>query len=309
MCYAQINKMNTENRPGIVIDSGSSIRNESPLSKEYNIISVPLSISFFKNGEWTTMDDFDISPEEFYQRMKSSEKLPQTSGSITGKLINIYDSNVKEDKSTISIHITSKHSNVYSSAILAKNIIEEKYPKTFNKKNPHLFIEVIDSKSVSIGTWFLAQKAAILANEGCPLSEINRQILETVPKIEIFTTLSTFENVVKGGRLSSAAGLIGDKLQLRPFISIVEGEMKIDKKRSLTRTNKNAQRELISKVQSADGKIVKMAIIHTNFLEGATLLKEKLSEFYMGEIDIFEAGPSLGVHTGVGGLGIAFQKA
>jgi len=300
--------MTIENRPEIVTDSGSSIRNESLLTKEYHVTSAPLNISFCENGEWIPFEDTDLSPEEFYRRMRVSKVLPKTSGTITGKLFNLYDSHVQEDKSTISIHITSKHSGVYDSAVLAKNLIEEKYPRLFTKKDPHLFIEVFDSKSFSIGTWLLVEKAAELANEGYPFKDIARLILETLPKIDIFITLNSFENAVKGGRLPGAIGYIGDRLQLKPFVTMVDGELEIVK-RNLTRTLKNAHAKLVERVANTKEEIVKMAIVHTNFPEGAENLKQSLSPVYSGEIRIFEAGPVLGVHAGEKGLGIALQRA
>lgn len=300
--------MSTENKPEIVSDTGCFIRREGSTSQEYGVNYAPLGISFFENGEWLTYDDSDISPEDFYARMNNSEKLPKTSGAITGKLISIYDSAIKEDRSSISIHITSKHSAVYSSAVLAKSIVEEKYPQIFNKKKPHLYIEVIDSKQISVAGGFLAEKAVALANEGYPIKDICKIILETIPKTEIFTTLNSFENVVKGGRLPAAIGAIGDKLQIKPFIAVVDGEMKVIK-RSLTRTNRNAHKELVRRVENTTGDIVKLAVVHTNNLLGAEELKKSLSQIYSGAIEIFEAGPVLGVHAGAGGLGIALQKA
>lgn len=309
MCYARVNhSMNTENKPQIVSDTGCFIRREGIAPNEYGVNYAPLNISFFENGDWVSYEDTDLSPEEFYSKMRASEKLPKTSGAITGKLINLYDSAINKDQSTISIHITSKHSAVYNSATLAKSIIQEKYPQIFNKKKPHLYIEVIDSKQISIAGGFLAEQAVSLANEGYPIKDICKIILETIPKTEIFTTLNSFENVVKGGRLPAAIGAIGDKLQIKPFIAIVDGEMKIIK-RSLTRTNKNAHKELVKRVENTQGDIIKLAVVHTNDLSGALELQKSLSQLYSGVIDIFEAGPALGVHAGEGGLGIAFQKA
>lgn len=297
--------MSIENKPAIVIDTGSSIRNDSALSKEYPFTSASLNINFFENGNWVTYEDTDLTPEQFYQKMKSSSELPKTSGAIFNKLVNIYDSNTKEEKSTISIHITSKHSEVYNSALLAKNEMSKKYPQLFNKSNPHLLIEVIDSKQVSIPVWFLAKQAISLAEQGCPLKDIIKITLETVPKTEVFTSLSTFENVVKGGRLSSAAGFVSSKLNLRPIVGIENGELK---KQGLYRSDQKVREAMVKRVENTANEIIELAIVHTNFPEAAKDLKEMLSKIYSGKIDIFEAGPVLGVHAGEKGLGIALQK-
>jgi len=290
--------MSIEKEVRVITDSGSSIRGESLLAKEIEVASVPLDIKFFENNNWVTYQDGEISPEEFYHKMRLSNKLPQTSGAIPGKLLKLYDSYAKEEHPIISIHITSRHSTVWESAILASNMAKE--------INDHLLIEVIDSKQVSLATWFLVEQAAALAKQGFPLEDIKKITLETIPKIEVFTSLHTLENLVKGGRLSSAANYLGSKLQLRPVAGIVDGEIKLQ---SVHHTDKKVQAELINRVERVNGEIVKLAILHTNFPEGAQILKEKLATVYPNEIGIYEAGPVLGVHIGEKGLGIALQKA
>ncbi len=290
--------MSVENKVAVVIDSGSSIRPDSSLAKELDVTVVPLDIKFYENGEWFSYSDADISTEDFYSKMRSSIKLPQTSGSIPGKLQKLYEKYGEENRPVISIHITSRHSTVWESAILGSRLAIE--------NNPHLLVSVIDSKSVSIPIWFLAEQAAKLANEGYPLKDITHITLETVPKTSVRVALSTFENVVKGGRLSSAAGFLGNTLQLKPIVGIVDGGIKFE---GMTRTNHNAQNELIKKVENTKEDIVKLAVIHTNFPEGAEILKENLSKIYSKEINIYEAGPALGVHAGEKGLAVALQKA
>lgn len=290
--------MSIENKVAVITDTGSSIHPDSSLAKELGVTVVPLDIKFYENGEWVSYSDANVSTNDFYTKMHTSDKLPQTSGSIPGTLQKLYERYGKEDRPVISIHITSRHSTVWESAILASNLALENHP--------HLLVSVIDSKSISIPIWFLAEQAAMLANEGYPLKDITRITLETVPKTSVRVALSTFENVVKGGRLSSAAGYLGTKFQLRPILGLVDGEIKFD---GLTRTNRNVQNELIKKVEDTKEDIVKLAVIHTNFIEGAELLKESLSKIYSKEIKIYEAGPAIGVHTGEKSLAVALQKA
>jgi DegV family protein with EDD domain len=282
----------------VVTDSGSSVWQESSLAKEFNVISVPLDIKFLEDNNWVSYQDTDIAPEEFYARMRQSKKLPQTSGGIAGRLLGHYEALAKENRPILSIHITSRHSGVWESAVLGSNMALEKYP--------HLLIEVVDSKNVSLATWFLVEQAARLAEEGYPLRDINKITLETIPKVNLIASLSTFENVVKGGRLTPAAGFIGTNLQLRPIVGIVDGEIKFQ---GITRTSRNANKELVKRVEGTKKEIVKLAIVHTNFIEGAELLRQSLKEIYSKEITLHEAGPVLGVHAGEKSLAIVTQVA
>jgi DegV family protein with EDD domain len=290
--------MSIENRVAVVTDTGSSIHPDSPMAKELGVTVVPLDIKFFEKGQWLSMSDADLTSSELYSKMRSQKELPQTSGAITGRISKIYEAIGKENRSAISIHITARHSAVWESAILGSKLAIE--------KNPHLLIEVIDSKQVSLAIWFLVEQAAKLANEGYPLEDIKRLVLESVPKTDLFISLSTLDNVVKGGRLPSAAGFLGSKLKLQPIIGLKNGELKIQ---SVSRTDKNSQKELVKRVENTKGEIVKLAIIHTNYLEGAEALKESLKGVYSSNITIYEAGPALGVHAGERAVGIALQKA
>lgn len=297
--------MTKENYTSVVADSGCSINPESPIALENNVSIAPLDVIFFENGQPVPFENTDQTVATFYEKMRSNPRLPQTSGTITKKIYDLYEKNLKNEQSIISIHISSKLSGAYNSALTAKNLITEKFPHLLSKNKPYLYIDVIDSTFVSSATWFLIEQAASLAKQGYPVEDISKITLETIPKIETFTSLSTFENIVKGGRLSSAAGYLSSKLQIRPIAGIVDGEIIFQ---GLTRTNKNVQRALTDRVADTKEEIVKLAILHTNFVEAAELLKENLSKIYSGTIDIVEAGPVLGVHTGEKGLGIALQK-
>ncbi|HOX96467.1 MAG TPA: DegV family protein [Candidatus Woesebacteria bacterium] len=290
--------MSIENKVTVITDSGCSVRPESSLANEHDLSIVPLDVKFFEKNHWVSyQDNADLPPASFYEKMRNNAKLPQTSGVITGRLVPLYEANAKENQPVISIHITSKHSTAWESAVLASNIVRV--------DNPHLLLEVIDSRQVSAGIWFLAQQAATLAEEGYPLEDIKKITLETIPKIETFTSLSTFENIVKGGRLPEVARYLGSKLQLRPFAGIVNGEIKFQ---NLVRTDGHVQREIIKRVENTKEDITRLAILHTNFPEGAALLKENLSRIYSKEILIIDAGPTIAVHTGERGLGISLQK-
>lgn len=289
--------MGTEKNISIVVDSGSSMRENYPEVIENQVSVLPLEIKFYENGNWVPYLDSEISSEDFYSRMSQSEKLPQTSGAVTGRALDLYKSLSGNSKGVISIHITSLHSVAYESALLAANMVKE--------VNPEIVIEVIDSKVVSLGTWLLAQKASLLAEQGFPIADIKRQILETIPKVEVFAMLSSLDNLVKGGRITTIAGMLGSFLQIKPIVGFVDGKIT---QLSKTRTQAKAKQELIHRVSGINEEIVNLTILHTNNESGATELKQDLQQFYSKDIPIYEAGPVLGVHAGPGAVGIALLK-
>ncbi|MGB6881987.1 MAG: DegV family protein [Microgenomates group bacterium] len=290
--------MSQERKVAVVTDSGTSIRPEDKLAKEYGVTIVPLEIKFYENGEFVSYADLDITPQEFYDRMRSSEKIPQTSGAVPGRICEIYNKLAKKTDSIISVHITSKHSVAWESAVLGKNLAEE--------DNPELLIEVIDSGQISIGTWWPAQIAAGLSQLGAGIEEIKEEVLEAITKIELRAVLESFENLKKGGRAREIAkAYFASLLKIYPVIGLKRGKLTMFDRE---RTASKARQRMVEMVGDA-GELVRVALLHTNALELAKGVKESLAKIYKKPIPIFEAGTVLGVHAGEGAVGVAFQKS
>lgn len=254
-----------EKSVSVVTDSGSSIRPEEEIAQELEVEIVPLEIKFFEGGKWVPYFDLEIPPDEFYRRLRDSERLPQTSGAVTGRMVETYERLSEKTQRIISIHITSKHSVAWESAGLAASIARE--------ERPELLIEVVDSKNISLGTWFLADKAARMSQQGAGLEEIKETVLATIPKTGLLVVLSTLENIIKGGRVPVLAGYLGTLLDIKPVLGVIDGELQeVSKKRGVPR----ARKEMINRIQDEPG-IARMAILHTNSLGVAKEVREAIS--------------------------------
>lgn len=290
--------MNIERKVAVVTDSGASIRPEDSIAKEYGVTILPLDVVFYENDKEVSYSDLDLTPSEFYQKMAASDRLPKTSGAITGRAVRKYEELAESTKSIISVHLTSKHSAIYSSALAAANMVRETHPE--------LLIEVVDSKNLSLGAWFAAETAAILAQQGLSLTEIKEETLKIITKIETYAALANLDNVIAGGRISNLEGYLASLLHINPILKVDDGKLTGVAK---VRTFEKAKKEMVGRVRSSDAEIVKMAVMHANAPDTANEIKEALQEFYPQEIRIYEAGPVLGVHAGPGAVGIAFQRS
>lgn len=283
-------------RPIIITDSGCSMRPEFAEVKEKGVLILPLKLSFYENGEYVSCDDLSVTPEEFYQRMRSSEKLPQTSGSVEGEAAKLYSS-LPENSKVISIHITSKHSVAFNSARLAKEFVAT--------EKPDLLIEVIDSRQLSLGQWYLTELAAELSLRGAGIDEIKAAVLETIPKIQILAALESFDNLKKGGRANEVMkAVVASVLRIYPVLGLKEGKLE---QFTRVRSAKKAREKLVE-ITSDSGKLTKLSIVHANSPELAEEIRMGLAKFRHGNIPIYEIGPVLGVHTGEGTVGVVFQK-
>jgi DegV family protein with EDD domain len=284
--------------PSVAVVTDTAASYSPAEAAAYGISVVPLELKFIENGRVTPCSEADISPDEFYRRMRASDSLPQTSGAVTGRITKMYLELAKRTSSIISIHITSKHSVAWESAVLGAQIAQE--------ERPDLRIEVIDSKQITLGTWFPAELAAQMAQQGAQLEEIKQAVLTAVSKTRLLIVLASLENVVKGGRLPRLSGYLGTLLDIKPIIELVDGEVRDVAK---VRTHARAVKEMVRRVaeEQAQRGIVKMAVAHTNDPAIAERVRAALAEFFPGDIPIHEAGAVLGVHAGEGAVGVVFQ--
>jgi DegV family protein with EDD domain len=291
--------MERDKRVAVVTDSGTSMLQKSPEAKELGITVVPLEIRFWENDKYVSYSDADVDTADFYNRMESCPKLPQTSGAIPWRFIETYLDLKEKVESIISIHITSKHSGVYNSAVLAKNTIHYECESKCD-------IEVVDSELVSLATWFSVETAAKTSQKGATLKEIKDEITEVMDKTQLYVTLDTFDNLKKGGRGQDVLrAILASALSIYPVIGFIDGKLK---NMELTRSVQKARNRMIDMVGDA-GKLVRLAVIHTNTPELAQNTKDALSKIFKENIQVYEAKAVLGVHAGPGAIGIAFQKA
>ncbi len=282
----------------VVTDSASSMRPEYPEVQELGVNVLPAEIIFSEGDKLVPCSDFDITPAELYRRMRDSKRIPLTSGGITGVAIETYERLANQTNSIISIHATSRHSTLYDSTVNAARHIME--------KKPELSIEVIDSRGISMGLWFLVEQAVMLARGGARLEQIKEEVLATMPKIRFLLSLATLENAIKGGRVHFLAGYLAALLNIKPILELVDGELK---ETGRMRTLARARQEMMNRVRDEKSEIVKMAVVHTNDLNAAEETKQELAAFYHKEIRVYEAGAALGVHGGEGAVALIFQKA
>ena len=177
----------------IITDSTSDIP-ESIVS-ELDIEVVPLNIHIgqdnFKHG-------IDIGTDEFYTKLLNGSELPKTSQPSPGEFLDVYNKFLDESDAIVSIHVTSKLSGTYNSAIQAKSELEATKP-----------IEVVDSATVSMALGLIVIRAAKIAKNGGTLDQVLKEIEDCLSKSEVLVVLDTLEYLEKGGRIGKARALIG----------------------------------------------------------------------------------------------------
>ena len=292
--------MGAERKIAIATDSGSSMRPEFSEVKKLGITIAPLQVVFFENGQYVQYSDLDLTPDQFYEKMRASSKPPLTVGRVPGTFMETFGKLARETDSIISINVTSKHSGVYQSAMDAKDDLKEEFP--------NVEIGVIDSQQISLGEWFLVKFAKELLKQGVKYDEIISLVNEERSKIHMNIVLETLENVRLGGRANEIVNQIlkiASVFPIKPILGLKEGKLVLV---GQERTTNLARKRMIEMVGDA-GPLEEVAVVHTNAPVLAEQIRVSLSKIFTKEIPVREAGPVLGVHAGPGGVGVVWKKA
>jgi DegV family protein with EDD domain len=269
----------------IVTDSSSDLPPE--VIARYDICVVPLYINVGRRGY---LDGIDITRDEFYKKMPTFIEHPTTAVPSPLKFRVIYDALIDEGASAVlSIHISKSLSAVVSVAEVATQEI---------KSAP---VIVFDSRQLSLGTGFLVEKAAELAQAGFNLPEILEVLNEQIKRTHVFAALDTFHYLHRSGRMNSVLSTLGDILQIKPFLKMYDGNSTAER----VRTRKTAMKRLVELLNEF-GPFEKVALLHSDAFDRAQVLLEEIKDILpKGEIWVEQINPVLGAHIGPGVLGFA----
>ncbi|MBU5486048.1 DegV family protein [Clostridium sp. MSJ-11] len=270
----------------IITDSTSDLP-KSVIDK-YDIEVIPLYVNF---GEETYTDGVDINLHELLERMDNSDTFPTTAQVNPQRFMEYYKKYLDEGYKIVSLHISSKMSGTYQSACIARDMLESDS------------IYVIDSQKVTATFGAIVIKAAKLKEEGLSAEEIYNEILRIIPHVKCAFAFETLDNLVKGGRLSKTAGVIGSILGIKPIVGIVDGEMAVIDK---VRGSKKAIRYILDYIDKNGIKKDETAILlHVENKDILDILRENLKEKEVEFIEC-EVGCVVGVHAGRGACGVVF---
>lgn len=269
----------------IITDSTSYVTKY--YAQQEHITVVPLNYEFdgqsYKEG---FKGDFD----EFYKKLGSTKLFPTTSQPSAGEFVQAFEEAFEQGYDEIvAILISSKLSGTYNSAILAKNILEDKS------------ITIIDSLTAASNLRFLVEDAVEMAKEGKTSEEIAAFVEEKKKHMYVYLTADTLEYLSRGGRLSAVKATMGNLLNVKPIIELKDGELVLAEK---TRGKKKAIGTIIEKIPE---NVQKIGLCHALNLDEAEELKLELeSKFPKSLITLDGLGPVVGAHLGTHALGFCF---
>ncbi len=271
----------------IITDSASDITQEE--ARKLGITVVPTYVRF---GNVTYRDGVDIDIDEFYRRLANTRIHPTTSAPSPGDFVKAYQEAARDADEIISIHITRKHSAVFDAALVGKETVQKQGCR----------IEVIDSRGVTMWQALVTLAANTAAQAGCGMQQVVERVHQAISRSRGLGLLDTLRYAVKGGRLSNTIFKMESLLNVKPLLTLRDGELK---PAGLVRTWEKGLERLREFIR-AKPDIESMAIAHSTLPHEAQKLANYVSSLFPNLMPkIARLGPTLGSHTGPGTILIA----
>ena len=273
----------------VVTDSGSDLPLE--VAKELGITVVPVYIYF---GEKAYKDGVDIGSDELYKRLVEGPIYPTTTQPMPADFAKAYSDLSKDADAIVSIHLPTKVSGTYNAALQGVEIAK-----------PKCEVHVVDGFSVSVGLGIIATAAARVARAGGKLAEVMEETRKAISQTQIRAVLDTLQYLLKGGRITKTKALVGTLLNVKPILTMRDGELV---QAGMARSYAKGIEQLFEFVKSYPN-LQEVAIAHSTVPEEAKVLKKRIASVIDEErIQMSRIGAGLGVHGGPGTLLVAARS-
>jgi DegV family protein with EDD domain len=261
------------------------------LAQELGITVVPAYVIF---GQKAYRDRVDMTEEEFYHKLVYGSVYPTTSVPSPQDFADAYNRLAQETDEIISIHASSKLSGILNSALSGTQLVAGKCR-----------IEVVDSKSISIGLGLSVMAAAREAQAGRNLEQVTQFARRAILQIHNRSMADTLKYAVKGGRVNRAYGLIGTVLGVKPILGMRDGGVFLA---GLARTRAKALQRMYDFAVSFP-RVQEIALGYTTEYDVAKNLAQRLkTTFPETPVHISRVCPAVAVYGGPGGMGIGVRE-
>lgn len=263
--------------------------------KEFDIQIIPINVHF---GEKTYIQDVDLKLDDFYKLVgDKANAFPKTSQPSPHQFVEYYKKNYQPGDTILSIHVTSKLSGTYASAVAAA----EELKGTYN-------IITFDSLAGSMGIANLCRTAREMERAGKGVDEIVRRLESIRSQVFIILTLDTLEYARRSGRVGALSASLASVLNLKPIALLKDGLVEtVDK----VRTRKVALARVIALGKELVGdKPVHLGVVHARDIEACSaLMEEAKKHFNYKSTEMTDLSISLAINFGPGTVGLVLYPA
>lgn len=272
----------------IVTDSACDLTDDEV--EKLGIDIVPLEIRL---DDESFADRVELSTDDFYKRLKSSDVSPATAAPAPGAFEAVFR-NAQEGGADAVVCITL--SSGLSATIQSAQAAAKNFDGEFD-------VRVVDSLSITAGLGTQVLHAARAARDGRTADEIVAVVDDLVGRTRVFGTLDTLEYLKKGGRVGGAKAMVGTMLSIKPCIDISTGVVEESAKQ---RTRKKALQWLAGLI---DGREVEdLAVFHAAADDVEDFLAILPAPHSRDDIRFGTIGAVIGTHGGPGVIGLCWVE-
>jgi DegV family protein with EDD domain len=274
----------TPQNTAIVLDSTADFPQAPERFRNWRV--VPLYVLF---GDESYRDYVDLSPHEFYERLRAADELPTTSQPTPGDFLKTYEE-LADYERIYSLHLSSTLSGTYQSAVTAAGELDDK-------------VRVVDSESASAAIAILGLAIQRRLEHGTTDEEIDALVTRYRAEAGLLFTVDTLEFLRRGGRIGRASAWAGQLLHVKPILTIKREVVPLKR----VRGNQKAMQEFISEFTSKtkDSPSLKVGIAHADAPDRVEQLKKMVhGERPQAQVEIVTTlGAVVGTHAGPGTVG------
>ncbi len=276
----------------IVADTTSGLPLD--LADRLGIAMIPQIVMF---GEESYRDDTELDTVTFLRKLRASPALPKTAAPPPALYHPIYEDAARRGESVVVVAPSTKVSGTVRAASVAAQDF------------PNLEVHVVDSQTIAGNLASLVLLAHEWAGNGLEAEAIVARLNEWIPRGRIFFLVDTLEYLQKGGRIGGAKALLGEMLQIKPILTIREGQVEAFEQQ---RTKRRALARLIEIVEeqcprSAAARLCMMQIEAEE--EARALAADLGSRLGLADLPLYQLPPAIAVHAGPGVIAVGFFVA
>jgi DegV family protein with EDD domain len=267
--------------------------NDLPISlrEQYDLIVVPMTIVW---GDKQYLDGVNLPAVEFYEMLKQNPIHPTTSQPTPGAFLGAFESARANGASEI---VVCTISSAMSGTIESARLAAQDYP---------LPVTIVDSKSNSMSLGWQVLALARTREQGGGVAEMQQAAAAVRNALHYHIVLDTLDYLIRGGRIGSAARLIGNALKIKPQVRVNHQTGTVEAGDISTTRRKAIETLFSSFFKKVDPtKPLHIAVLHNGVEEDALELAEKVkSQYHPRELIVGIVSPILGAHTGPGAIAL-----
>jgi len=297
MLVAVADEPQAETRTGIALVTDSACDLPMEILTQKRVHVVPVRLAF---GDDVLLDRVEITPDQFYARLRTSPVLPKTSQPRPIDFIALYRHLAGTRAGIVSVHLSAELSGTWQSASTAARQIEEETGAS---------IEVVDCRSASAAEGLVVWAASRAIDAGCTLADCAEIARETARRTHVYIYVPTVEYFVRGGRLSPLKGRLAKLLHLCPILESTDGRLvPAGKAFGQRASQRRVLRNVLRHAQRMDRPT--FVVSHSAAPELAKAYRTQLLlKAANARVWITDTAPAIGSHAGPGAAAIAVTDA